>query len=260
LQILCLAILDCIFIHILNTVAPGWECTRRQLCDALITGKAARICDIITRSYHDFDVLFLQEAAAIFVRQVADCPDLQSRFRLLAPRALDGKRDQNSLILLSRRRFGDAGTTDVTGRIADTLGGPWLAAGDLLAATVQSTDGVRWLLASFHGDSNGLSTQPVVQAVRDYARANPECVLLHPTPRPRGLHSLPLSAGPRLGVGPRAGAGALDDVQRAHLPPDAAQQGHPPARQRRGVPPEPQGLDRRVRVPGTSEKRAEGVG
>jgi hypothetical protein len=171
LQLLCLAILDCIFIHILNTVAPGWERTRRQLCDALITGKAARICAIITKSYHDFDVIFLQEAAAIFVRQVTDCPDLQSRFRLLAPRALDGKRDQNSLILLSRRRFGDAPVADVTDRIAATLGGPWLAAGDLLAAAVQSADGAGWLLVSFHGDSNGLSTQPVVQAVRDYARA-----------------------------------------------------------------------------------------
>jgi hypothetical protein len=182
LQILCLAILDAIFIHILNTVAPDWERTRRLLCDALINGKSARVCAILANAYHDADVVFIQEAAAIFARQFAESPDLSARFRLVLPHSLDGKRDQNSLILLSRRRFGDAAAedADLTPHVLAALGGPsWVAPGDLLVAAARSADGVRFLLASFHGDSNGLSTQPVVRAVRELAaEAHPDRVLL----------------------------------------------------------------------------------
>jgi hypothetical protein len=170
LQFLCLAILDAIFIHMLNHVDPEWEKTRRLLCNALIKEKTTRVCAIISEYYQDMDVIFIQEAAAIFVRQVLHCPRLNARFRALAPRTLDGKRDQNSLILLSRERFGDEGGTDVTAHAVDSMGGAWVAPGDLLVVRAESADGVRWLLASFHGDSNGLSTQPVVQAVQDLAR------------------------------------------------------------------------------------------
>ena len=39
--------------------------------------------------------------------------------------------------------------------------------------------GTKYLLASFHGDTNGLATIPVVSAVRNYATARqPDCRLL----------------------------------------------------------------------------------
>jgi hypothetical protein len=171
LQILCLAILDAIFIWMLNSVFPEWERVRSSLCDALINEKSARVCDILAHSYADTDVIFLQEAAAIFVQHVGRHAALSARFRLLAPPVLDGKRDQNSLILISRRRFADAPFADVTSLVLDALGGPFAAPGDLLAVDICSAAGARFLLASFHGDSNGLSAQPVVQALRDVAGA-----------------------------------------------------------------------------------------
>ena len=42
-----------------------------------------------------------------------------------------------------------------------------------------SLSGSRYLLVSFHGDTNGLATVPVVAAVRNYATARqPDCRLL----------------------------------------------------------------------------------
>ncbi len=41
------------------------------------------------------------------------------------------------------------------------VGGDWVAPGDLVVVAVTDAAGVPWLLASFHGDSGGLSTQPV---------------------------------------------------------------------------------------------------
>ena len=40
-----------------------------------------------------------------------------------------------------------------------------IAPGDLFVVSVEDKDGRRWLLASFHGDSNGLSTRPVVSII-----------------------------------------------------------------------------------------------
>ena len=172
LQILCLAILDAIFVHILNSVSGGtWEATRSSLCNALIIGKVPRVCDIIASSYSDCDVIFIQEAAAVFVQDAKRHADLQARYCTLAPKVLDGKRDQNSLILVSRERF-DADTgDDVTQQVLDALGGAWVAPGDLLVVGIGEAGGRggKWLLASFHGDSNGLSSQPLLLALREIA-------------------------------------------------------------------------------------------
>jgi hypothetical protein len=52
LQILCLAILDAIFIFVLNAVQPTtWESVRRELSRALISNKASKTCSILARSY-----------------------------------------------------------------------------------------------------------------------------------------------------------------------------------------------------------------
>ena len=172
LQILCLAVLDAIFVHMLNEVCPGeWEVTRQQLCKALILGKVPRVCDILAESYSDCDVVFIQEAAAVFVQDARQHHLLQSRYCTLAPKVLDGRRDQNSLILVSRERFDAATGDDITQQVLDSLGGAWVAAGDLLVVGINEAGGRggKWLLASFHGDSNGLSSQPLIVALREIA-------------------------------------------------------------------------------------------
>ena len=167
LQILCLAILDSIFVHIANLAAQtSWESIRRNLCKALIKEKEQQVCRILERSYGDQDVIFIQEAAAALVQQVSRQTELSAKFFLLVPAKLDSKRDQNSLIFVARGRFEESSSIDVTAHVAETLEGDFVDAGDLFVVSILGLGGLRWLLASFHGDSNGLSSQPVMSALR----------------------------------------------------------------------------------------------
>ena len=60
LQILCLAILDVLLLHIVSSVAPdAWQPVRRSLCEALIHGKLERTCRVIA-TYSEIDVFFIQ--------------------------------------------------------------------------------------------------------------------------------------------------------------------------------------------------------
>ena len=45
-----------------------------------------------------------------------------------------------------------------------------VASGDLLVMGAEDIMGRKYLLASFHGDTNGLATIPVVGAVHDYVQ------------------------------------------------------------------------------------------
>ena len=115
LQLLCLAILDAIFLHIVNRVDPsGWETIRATLSQSLIHGKDDRICSILAESYLDRSVIFIQEASAALVRKLVHHAELADRYALLLPADFDGKRDQNSVILVDRRSFSPADCTDVT--------------------------------------------------------------------------------------------------------------------------------------------------
>ena len=132
LQILCLAILDSIFVHIANLAAQtSWESIRRNLCKALIKEKEQQVCRILERSYGDQDVIFIQEAAAALVQQVSRHTELSIKFFLLVPANLDSKRDQNSVIFVARGRFEELSSIDVTAHVAETLEGDFVDAGDL---------------------------------------------------------------------------------------------------------------------------------
>ena len=95
---------------------------------------------------------------------------LNERFALLRPQRIVGNLDQNSFIFVSRLRFNVLTWQDVTDLVLEHLGGTFLAPGDLFVVTIRDTDGVPWLLATFHGDSNGLSTQPAMIALREIAQ------------------------------------------------------------------------------------------
>ena len=167
LQILCLAILDSIFIHIANSAGQSsWEIIRRKLCRALINDKEQQVCRILSGAYFDRDVIFIQEAAAALTTKSSQHAELSAKFALLVPSKLDSKRDQNSVIFVDRGRFEAASSIDVTDHVAEVLDGDYMDAGDLFVVSILGFGGLRWLLASFHGDSNGLSAQPVISALR----------------------------------------------------------------------------------------------
>lgn len=165
LQTLVLAIFDAVELHILNTVLPGaWGGIKASLCDALSRRKTDRTLEIMAGGYADCDVMFIQEAAAVFVEQASSV--LGTDFHVLAPAKLDAKRDQNSLILARKSSFDAASATELTAAALQLLpeDAP-VAAGDLFVVSLTSTAGQPFVLASFHGDTNGLATIPVLEAV-----------------------------------------------------------------------------------------------
>jgi hypothetical protein len=118
----------------------------------------------------------------------------------LLPAGLDGSRDQNSIILLSKAKFSDASVAaseEVTAAVVSVYSQPVAAAGDgggggggggeggspkkkLAVVPVGLSPGdlyvlrvENYLLFSFHGDTNGLASVPAVSAVAEYAKTSP---------------------------------------------------------------------------------------
>jgi hypothetical protein len=155
LQTLAGAIFDAILVHMMNSVAADtWQPLRTQLCEALNRKKDSRTLDILDQKYSDADIVFVQEAASSFV-EAAKAHALGERYSIIAPASLDPKRDQNSLVLV-KKGFGSFEEVDVLSSLSDAP----VAAGDLLV--VQNDE---YVLASFHGDTNGLATIPITDAV-----------------------------------------------------------------------------------------------
>jgi hypothetical protein len=171
LQILCLALFDATLVYLLNTVAEkSWQRIKKSLSNGLVKQKSNRTVSILADQYSNADVIFIQEAAGAFYLQLLGESVIAERFIILKPSVLDGKRDQNSFILISRATFEDDIAEEISDIVIQFVGGNWVAPGDLIAVTARSKSGVDYLLASFHGDSNGLSTQPFVEALDQVAR------------------------------------------------------------------------------------------
>mmetsp|Transcript_43765 Transcript_43765/g.138318 ORF Transcript_43765/g.138318 Transcript_43765/m.138318 type:complete len:949 (-) Transcript_43765:52-2898(-) len=163
LQVIVLAVFDAILIHILNSLAPTtWQPIKRSLCQAFNQNKSLQVLSILKNTYSDVDVFFIQEAAAGFVDAAKQV--MGRKYMVMRPYLLDGFRNQNSIILASREFFVEGSTEHVI-RLAG--GGKWIAPGDLCAMTMKGVDGFRYLLASFHGDTNGLASLPVLKALHE---------------------------------------------------------------------------------------------
>jgi hypothetical protein len=78
---------------------------------------------------------------------------------------MDPKRDQNSIVLVNKSRFTKSSAVDVTDLVLKSVNDSVAAPGDLFVTSIAGPHGKRLLLASFHGDTNGLATKPIVQGV-----------------------------------------------------------------------------------------------
>jgi hypothetical protein len=184
LQTLCMAIFDAVQLHVVETCAPGeWERLRREIADALTQKKVDRTLDVIEdAAFADVDVWFLQEAQLSFAEAAVSRPGIAARYTVVVP-ARTSRANQNSMALLSRARFSASSVAEVTDLATARLGerAP-VSDGDLLLFTATERDvsatnpgaasvsqakraGETFLLCSFHGDTNGLATLPVVTAV-----------------------------------------------------------------------------------------------
>ncbi|EOD05431.1 hypothetical protein EMIHUDRAFT_461998 [Emiliania huxleyi CCMP1516] len=130
-----------------------------------IWGDVGRYGEILGDSYADSDAIFLQEVSGAMVAQLREHPKLSRNFSLhVAPN--DGKRDQISVLLLSRSRFDPASATSLNPAFDALLAG---LGGDVPVWYQEPT----YVLASFHGDTDGLATVPVVKAMAQLLAKQP---------------------------------------------------------------------------------------
>eukprot|EP01062_Namystynia_karyoxenos_P039744 TRINITY_DN288_c0_g1_i1.p1 TRINITY_DN288_c0_g1~~TRINITY_DN288_c0_g1_i1.p1 ORF type:complete len:667 (+),score=258.04 TRINITY_DN288_c0_g1_i1:110-2002(+) len=115
LQLLMQGVFDAILVHMVNKVAPKWQGIRKEMCGALNIGKDARTLAIIEQQYGDADVVFLQEVASTLVSQARKGP-VGERFHILIPANFDKSRNQNSVILLNKKRW-EADADEVTATV-----------------------------------------------------------------------------------------------------------------------------------------------
>lgn len=149
------------------------------MCDALNRHKDERTLSILADTYADGDVIFIQEAAGMFTRKAA-ATQLGLRYIILKSASLDGKRDQNSVLMLRRSLFDEALVKEYTNEVMKTFEGKKvpIANGDLLVMTAEDSMRHKYIFASFHGDTNGLATLPVFAAVDQFARTKPDHTLI----------------------------------------------------------------------------------
>ena len=77
-----LAMFDAVLVHIMTEVSPdSWHTIKMSLCEALNKKKVERTLDIMKETYADSDVIFLQEAAAVFIEQMG-ATDLSERYHM----------------------------------------------------------------------------------------------------------------------------------------------------------------------------------
>ena len=164
LQALCLALFDATLTHLLTRLAPDtWQPVRQALCRAQFQDKAAAGAAILRACYADADVIFVQEAGSDFTAvALAALPNHCA----LIPAGAVGRRPQLSLILVRRSAFACPGAVDLAPSVAARLPPHAVQPGDLCAFALRGR-GERppCVLASFHGDSDGRSTAPVLAAL-----------------------------------------------------------------------------------------------
>lgn len=172
LQTLAIAIFDSILVHMMMQLEKDeWQDLRKSMCHSLNLRKNSRILEILEQSYADRDVFFLQEAAVSFIAEAERSAIISSNFHIMKP-AIQSKNNQNSVILLNKRLFNLNSIEDLTPQLKFSQP-KMVAAGDILCIRTS-----RFILASFHGDTNGMATIPVVKAVVELASKYPDQDLL----------------------------------------------------------------------------------
>ena len=122
---------------------------------------------ILEDVYADSDIITLQEVSASFIDK-AISSKLGKSFHIIAPKNMDSVRAQNSVIALNRETFPNGIKTEISPLVEAAFPEDEdvpVAKGDILAVTAQSKHGIPFVIASFHGDTNGLATKPVLTAV-----------------------------------------------------------------------------------------------
>jgi len=173
LQTVCLAIFDAILVHMLNELAPGkWLELKRQILEALLTKKDDKTLGVLKGPYAGTQCIFLQEVRTAAAK--TSLPAALSEYTVVAP-PKPSKADQNSVIALSKAKFDAASIENLTAKAMALLPaeGTKPADGDLLVVSATDKAANKYLLASFHGDTDGLATAPTLEAVYKLSQEMP---------------------------------------------------------------------------------------
>merc|ERR1712157_245554 len=169
LQTMCGAIFDGILVHMMNTVSEPdiWQPLKTTIVESLNKQKVPKTLAILEQQYLTSDIIMLQEVSTAFIN-LAKMSPIGNQFHVIAPKDMDSTRDQNSVILLNKELFPKGIkqeiTSDVTANFPQGVDVP-VANGDILAITTEDKLGTPYVVASFHGDTNGLATIPVLEAI-----------------------------------------------------------------------------------------------
>jgi len=177
LQTMCGAIFDAILIHIMNNVSDEWQPLKRAMVENLNKKKVPKTLDILeSATYVNSDIITLQEVSAAFIDQAKNRPKLEETFWIVAPCDMDAVRDQNSVIFLRKKTFPGGSHAEITSLVESSFEKGVkvpIAKGDILAITTTDIDGISFVVASFHGDTNGLATTPVLDAIMNAMENDP---------------------------------------------------------------------------------------
>jgi len=169
LQTMCGAIFDAILVHMMNTVSTPevWQPLKQNMVQALNKQKVPHTLNLLNNVYGDSDIITLQEVSGSFIDQ-ANAGPLGLKFWIYAPADMDAIRDQNSVIMLNRHTFPKGRSSEITADVSSSFPAGTkvpIAGGDINALTAEDRFGTGYVIASFHGDTNGLATIPVNDAL-----------------------------------------------------------------------------------------------
>jgi len=152
LQVVLQGVFDAILVDFMTRkMGQSWHAIRTEICNSLNRQKNTRILEILQTTYTHADAFFLQEAGNGLVALLRE--HYGTDYWILLPAKFNAKRNQNSVLVLRKSEFSEPREVELP------LGG-W-EAGDLLVA-VATYGGHSVTLASFHGDTNGLLTPPML--------------------------------------------------------------------------------------------------
>lgn len=180
LQTLTAAIFDAVLVYMLNKISAenkvDWEVIRSDICDNLNLRKNDRIMNIIEKSYLDRDIFTLQEVAGAFIEKLAtDEEVISSKFHIIGPQKRS-RSDQNSVILLSKERFPNGIDEDITSQLV--FSDPkMIANGDITLVRATDRTGAKYVIGSFHGDTNGLASITLINGVNAAVKTNEYLIL-----------------------------------------------------------------------------------
>jgi len=169
LQTMCGAIFDSILVYMMNTVSTPkqWQALKKTMVDNLNKQKVPHTLEILEKQYTNSDIITMQEVSGSFIDS-ARAGKIGKSFHVYAPGDMDSVRDQNSVVCLNKRQFPKGMDKEITQQVTAAFppdADVPVAPGDILAITAKSASGTPFVVASFHGDTNGLATKPVVDAI-----------------------------------------------------------------------------------------------